>query len=125
VLGGLALAGVLFAVAAGKRFGPPEREERELPPPRAEFAEALATSLARVRPRSGAVETVRRVVRERLARAARVPPDGDDEALRRAAAELRVDAADVEAALSRRSDDEALLALGRLLGELERKEARA
>jgi hypothetical protein len=122
VLGGLAAAGLLFALASGKRFGPPEREHRELPPARSEFADAIATSLAKTRPRSQAVETARRVVRERLARAARLPLDAPDDSFRRAAGELRL--GEIDAVLGRRSDDAALLELGRLLGELERKEAR-
>ena len=122
VLGGLAVAALLYALASGKRFGPPEREHRELPPPRAEFADAIATSLAKTRPRSKAVDTARRVVRERLARAARLPLDSPDDSFRRAAGELGLGG--IDAVLDRRSDDAALLELGRLLGELERREAR-
>lgn len=124
VLGGLALAAVLFALAAGRRFGPPERLRRALLPPRAEFADAVATSLAKARPRAEAVATVRRVVRERLARSARVTVDAEDDAFRRAASGLRLDEDGVDAALGRAADDAALLALGRLLGDLERKETR-
>lgn len=124
VLGGLGVAAVLYALASGKRFGPPEREQRELPPPRAEFADAIATSLAKTRQRSAAVESARRVVRERLARAARLPHDASDDSFRRAATELRLGGAGVEALLGRRWDDATLLELGRLLGDLERKEAR-
>ena len=124
VLGGLAASALLYALATGKRFGPPEREHRELPPPRAEFADAIATSLAKTRPRSRAVETVRRVVRERLARAARLSPDASDDSFRRAAGELRLGDGGIDALLGRRSDDATLLELGQLLGELERKEAR-
>ena len=124
VLGGLAVAALLYALASGKRFGPPEREHRELPPPRAAFADAVATSLAKTRPQSRAVETARRVVRERFARAARLPLDAPDESFRRAADELRLVPEGVEALLATRSDEAALLRLGQLLGDLERKEAR-
>jgi Domain of unknown function (DUF4350) len=125
VLGGLALAAVLYALASGRRFGPPEREQRELAPPRGEFADAVATGLAKARPRRAAVATVRRVARARLTRAARLPADADDEAVGRAAAELGIDAAAVAAVLGPGADDAALLALGRLLTDLERKEMRA
>lgn len=123
VLGGLALAAVLHALAHGRRFGPPEREHRELPPPRAEFAEALATSLAKARPRREAVETARRVVRARFARVARLAPEAPDDAVRRAAEEHGLDPESVDALIGSRSDDVALLELGRLLGHLEEKEA--
>ena len=124
VLGGLAIAALLHALASGKRFGPPEREHRELPPPRAEFADAIATSVAKTRPRSRAVATARRVVRERLARAARLPIDAPADSFRRAAGELRLDGGSVDTLLGERVDDGALLELGQLLGDLERKEAR-
>lgn len=125
VLGGLALAALLFALASGRRLGPPERERRELAPPRAEFADAVATALAKSRPRREAVATARRIVRERLTRAARLPVDAGDDAVRRAAGELRLDDSEVEIVLGQAEDDRALLALGRLLVDIERKEARA
>ena len=124
VLGGLGVAALAYALAAARRFGPPEREERELPPPRAALADAVATALAKARPRGQAVETARRVARGRLARAARLPADAADDALRRAAQELRLGEDGVEATLGRRTDDAALLALGRMLGDLERTEVR-
>lgn len=124
VLGGLGVAALAYALAAGRRFGPAERKERELPPPRIEFADAIATALAKARPRGQAVETARRVARGRLARAARLSPDASDEAFRRAAQELRLGEEGVEATLGRRTDEAALLALGRMLGDLERTEVR-
>lgn len=47
VLGGLALAGLLFMWSRGTRFGPPEAERRTLDPPRVEYVQALAATLAR------------------------------------------------------------------------------
>ncbi len=48
---GLALAGLAAVWSAGRRLGPPEDAERPLPPPRAEYVEALAASLVRAAPR--------------------------------------------------------------------------
>jgi hypothetical protein len=44
---GLLLAGLVGVWSAGKRFGPPEDEERALPPARTEYVDALAAALAR------------------------------------------------------------------------------
>ncbi len=122
VLGGLALAAVVLALARGRRLGPPELPGRELPPARAEFAEALATQLARTRPHGDALRTARRLVRERLVRAVRLPPDAPETDVRAAAAARRIDAEIVDAALGGERDSDDLLAVGRALRELERME---
>jgi Domain of unknown function (DUF4350) len=98
VFGGLALAAIVLALARGRRLGPPERRGRELPPARAEYAEAVATQLARTPGRG--IETARRVVRET--------------ALARGLSPAEADAL---------ATDDDLLALGRALRDLERKEA--
>ncbi len=47
---GLALTSLVALWAAGKRFGEPEDEDTEPPPPRVEYVDALAGSLARAKP---------------------------------------------------------------------------
>lgn len=47
---GLALTSLIALWAAGKRFGEPEDEDNEPPPPRVEYVDALAGSLARAKP---------------------------------------------------------------------------
>ncbi|MDA0180236.1 DUF4350 domain-containing protein [Solirubrobacter phytolaccae] len=47
---GLALTSLVALWAAGKRFGEPEDEDSEPPPPRVEYVDALAGSLARAKP---------------------------------------------------------------------------
>lgn len=123
VLGGLALAALVLALSRGRRLGPPQLPGRELPPARVEFAEALATQLARTQPRADALRTTRRLVRERLVRAARVPPDAPDADVRAAAAARGIDEAVVDAALGDGTATDDLLALGRALRGLERTEA--
>jgi len=118
VFGALCLSALALALARGRRLGPPELPDRELPPARVEFAEALAIQLAKVRPRADAEATARRVVRERLARELRLSPDATDEALRAAARARGWRAEDVEAALG--GD---LFELGGALERLEREEA--
>ena len=66
---GLLLAALVLMVARGRRLGPPERERRELPPPRRAYVDALAATMARGKEREEAV----RPVRERGPPAARPP----------------------------------------------------
>ena len=48
------LAAAVFMLARGRRLGPPEPDARELPPPRRDYVDALATTLARTRDRANA-----------------------------------------------------------------------
>ena len=121
VFGGLLLAALVLALAEGRRLGPPELPGRELPPARVEFAEALATQLARTRPHGDAARTARRLVRERLLRELRLAPDTADPDVRAAANARGMDPAIVDAALATQID---LLAAGRALRRLERTEVR-
>ena len=121
--GGLCLAALTFAFARGRRLGPPELPGRELPPARVEFAEALAVQLAKTRPRSEGVRTARRLVRARLARELRLPPDANDETFRATAASRGFDPELVDPALGSGSGEGELLALGNALRRLEREEA--
>ena len=50
VLLGLALTTLMALWAAGRRFGPIEDIDEELPPPRVEYVDALASALARTKP---------------------------------------------------------------------------
>jgi Domain of unknown function (DUF4350) len=122
VFGGLFLAAIVLALAQGRRLGPPELPGRALPPARVEFAEALATQLARTRPRGGAVRTVQRLVRERLLRRLRLPADAPEDDVRAAAGARGVDPEIVDAALVGSQPD--LLAAGRALRKLERNEVK-
>jgi hypothetical protein len=119
VFGGLALAALVLALARGRRFGPPELPDRQLPPARVEFAAALATQLARARPRTEGVETTRAVVRGRLVRTLGLHDDATDDELRAAAATHGIAPEVVDAAVGHAD----LLALGRALRRLEREEA--
>jgi hypothetical protein len=122
---GLAVAALLFALARGRRLGPPELPGRELPPARVEFAEALATQLARKRPREDAVRTARRIARARVARRLGLPPTADEGELRECAKARGYDAASVEALLGSAVRQSDLLAVGRALRAAEREEVNA
>ena len=117
VFAGLLLAALTLALARGRRLGPPERETRRLPPARAEFAEAIATLLAKSRPRSTGVDAARAAVRRQL----RIAPEAAEPELRAAAAERGAGPAEL-AALTAGDSERELLLLGGLLRRLERDE---
>lgn len=118
LLGGLALAALVYMLARGRRFGPPEPEGRELAPPRREYVDALAASIARTRRRDEAVEPVRREAREALLRRVAQPTGADDDAVREAALRIGLPEADTEALLGPVRTDEDVLAVGRALARI-------
>jgi uncharacterized protein DUF4350 len=118
LLSGLALAALVYMVARGHRFGPPQPEGRELPPPRREYVDALAAALARSRRRAEAVEPVRHEARETLLRRAALAPDAGDDAVREAARRVGLPEADAEALLEPVSTDADVLAVGRALARI-------
>ncbi|MFL5959236.1 MAG: DUF4350 domain-containing protein [Gaiellaceae bacterium] len=113
LLGGLGLAALVYAVARGRRFGPPEEEGRSLPPPRREYVDSLAAVIARSRRRDAAVGPVRREARDALLRRAALPPDAGDDAVRSAARRLGLGDEEAEALLRPARTDADVLAVGR------------
>lgn len=113
LLGGLALAAVVYMVARGRRFGPPEEEGRSLPPPRREYVDSLGAAIARSKRRDAAAAPVRKEARETVLRRAALPPGADDDAVRVAAGRLGLADADAEGLLRPVRTDADVLALGR------------
>jgi Domain of unknown function (DUF4350) len=116
LLAGLVLATLVWMIARGRRFGPPETRSRELPPPRSEYVDALAGVLARTRKRDEAVEPVRRRARAELLRRAALPADADDDALLTAARSLGIE--DPEAIVRPARTDSDVIAVGRALARI-------
>jgi hypothetical protein len=114
LLCGLALAGIVYLFARGRRLGPPEVTERELPPPRREYVDSLAGVLARTT-RDEAIAPVRRSAREALLRRAGLPTDAGDDAVREAARRFDIDPSALLAPV--RTDDD-VLAVGRTLARI-------
>ena len=117
-LGGLVLAALLWLVARGRRLGPPEREERELPPPRRAFVEAVGSLLARTRDAGNAGARVQAAARVQLAARLGLGPAASDDELRAAAARAKLPPDDLEAVLQPVRDERHLLAAGRALARL-------
>ena len=118
-LAGVALAALLTMWAQGRRFGPPEDAERERPPPRRVYVDAVAASLARTRRPADAIRPLQEAARRRLARRAGIPPDADDATVRRAGAHLGLPDDEVAALLGPVRGDDEVVAAGRALARLE------
>jgi hypothetical protein len=120
-LGGLVLAVLVFMVARGRRLGPPEREDRALPPPRREYVESLAAVLARTKRPGDAAEPVRAEARARIAVRAGLDSEPGDGALREAGRSLGLTEPELNAVLGAGGD---VVAAGRTLVRLGAEDGR-
>ena len=111
----LVLATLAYMLARGRRLGPPELAQRDLPPPRREYVEAIAGILARKRDPATTLAPLRAEARSRLARGG--PLVTPEEIVAAAVARgLPADEADALARDHTRSED--VLPLGRALARL-------
>jgi len=122
----LVVAGLAVAVwmwSAARRFGPPQRAERVLPPARVEYVEGLATVLAATDSRriGEAVAPVHRAARSSLCRYVGVPDDSPDESVAAAAKSTGLSDAVVREALVAPTDEESALATGQAFAWLEQE----
>ena len=113
LLAGLGLSAIVYMVARGRRFGPPEQEGRSLAPPRREYVDSLAAVIARSRRRDAAVGLVRREARDAVLRRAALPPDAGHAAFRSAARRVGLADDDTEALVRPAETDADVLAVGR------------
>ena len=113
LLAGLGLSAIVYMVARGRRFGPPEEEGRSLAPPRREYVDSLAAVVARSRKRDAAVGPVRREARDAVVRRAAMPRDVSDAAFRAAAGRIGLADDDTEALVRHVESDADVLAVGR------------
>lgn len=117
---GLALvAAAAFMWSRGRRFGPPEDDERPLPPARRAYVDAVAATLARTGRRAESLAPLQEAARRRLAARTGVGPDAGEGDLRRAAAGLGLAPADVDALFRPAASDDDVVAAGRALARLE------
>jgi Domain of unknown function (DUF4350) len=114
----VAVAAVVFAWSRGRRLGPPDRPARDLPPARAEYVRALAVTLERTHDPEHALAPMQQWARDRIARVSHLPPDANAEQLDRAAIMLGCSEAERGAIWHPATDDNAALALGRLVARL-------
>ncbi len=116
---GLLLAALAFAWSHARRIGPPEDEERPLPPARGEYVDALAGALARTRRPAEVARPLREAARERLAARAGLPPGAGDDELRAAGERFGLDEDEVRALVTAPVDRDGALAAGRAYSKLE------
>ena len=114
-----ALAGLLWMWTKGRRFGPPDEVERDLPPPRRVYVDSLAASLAKTRNAKVALAPLQRAVRSRVARRAGLPADAGDEQVVAAARRFGLDDDEVAAMVRPPANDNEILAAGRALAKVE------
>jgi hypothetical protein len=113
----LALAAATLVAARFRRLGPPEPASRPLPPPRREYVESLARSVALARDRTQALEPLRLSARRRLATIGGVADE--DDALRTTGRRLGFER-DVDALLRPAHDDASALALAHAAAKIAR-----
>ena len=118
LLGGLALAALVWLVARGRRFGPPEPEGRDLPPPRREYVDSLAAVLLRGNRRDDAVEPVRREARRAVLARAALPVGATDVVLEAAARRLGLPDDEATALIQPARTDADVLSIGRALARM-------
>ena len=114
----LAVAALAFVWSRAKRFGPPDRTARELPPARAEYVDALSVSLERTRSPAVALAPAQHWARERLASRAGLGPAPGDAALARAARALGCSDAEIASLLHPVGEPPDVLALGRAVARI-------
>lgn len=114
----LVLAGAILALACGRRLGPVEEPERDLPPPRLAYVSALAGTLLRSGRTGESLEPIRARCLRMVASARWLPVEPDNAELRAAAAALGLSDEEVEALVRPAEGTGGALALGRALARL-------
>jgi hypothetical protein len=118
------LAAAVFVWSRGRRFGPPDRPARELPPSRAEYVRALGTTLARTRDPRGALAPLREWARDRVAAYGALPPGATGDDFARAARALGCTDDEIDALVRPAEGAEGTLALARAVGRLAERDGR-
>ncbi len=109
---GLGFAALVLMLARGRRFGPPDRPSRELPPPRARYVEALSTTLERTRQPSAALVGMQQHARDRIATRASLRREAERDEIDGAARALGLNDDEREALFAPPATDRDVLALG-------------
>lgn len=116
VAGGIAT--VLAMWAAGRRFGPPEDEDRALPPPRKAYVDALAVTLAKTGQPEASMAPLRDAALERLRKRAGLDPSATKDELRAAAEALGLTSEERAALFGAVTSDEDAMSLSRAAARL-------
>jgi hypothetical protein len=117
-LAGGFLAAIVWMWSRGRRLGPPDDVEREVPPARRAYVDAMAGALARTRQRDVVAAPLQERARRRLAARAGLGPDATDDELRRVAREVPLPPEEVDALFHPCRTDDDVVAVGRALARL-------
>ena len=109
----LLLAGLAFVWSRAKRFGPPDRLARELPPARAEYVRSLSLTLERTRDRASAMAPAQQHVRDRVASKASLGTEPTADDIAHAARVLGCTEEEIASLIMPATTDEQVLAFGR------------
>jgi len=118
---GLCLAGGAWALARGRRLGPPEPPARVRQPPRSAYVDALASTLSRARDAPGLTRLVRARIGAELERRPARRTGGTGAPRRKSLMTLGLSEREADLALAPPSSDDGeaeLLVLGRVLARL-------
>jgi len=107
------LAALLTMVAAGRRLGPPEDDDRDLGPGRERYAIAVGAALERTRHAAEVVAPLQAAARFDLARRVGLPPDAGEAQVREAAARLGWGQDEIDALFVPAGRPDAVVAAGR------------
>jgi hypothetical protein len=120
----LGVAALAFVWSRARRFGPPDRTARDLPPARALYVEALSVSLERTRDRAAALAPAQRWARARVAARAGIGATANDDELAGAARSFGCTDDEVAALLAPVTESAGILALGRAVARVSGSEGR-
>jgi hypothetical protein len=114
----VAAAALALMWSRARRFGPPDRNSRALPPARAEYVRAVSISLERTHDPAGALAGAQQWTRARIATRAGLGPDTDNDQVAAAAKSFGCTDEEIAALLGQVSDDAGVLALGRAVARV-------
>jgi hypothetical protein len=120
----LLLAILVLVWSRARRFGPPDRAARELPPARSEYVRALSTTLERTHDPGGAFGPAQAWARDQIARRSALPPNASDDEIVRAARALGARDDEIASLFTLPVNNEQTLTLGRLIARVASDERR-
>ena len=111
-------AAIAFVWSRARRFGPPDRASRTLPPPRAEYVRSLSLTLARTHDPATAFGPMQRFARDRLAARTGLPAGASDEDIAQAARTMGYTDDEIEVLLTPPVSEASAMTLGRVLARV-------